>query len=86
MYIGSQFLLNSGMLDTIAGEDSDRNVKTTRLAIGITQPRRIAAITVAQRVADDRGVRLGKGITSNVFVSRNLFLNKKKQAAKLATQ
>ncbi len=57
---GSQFLLNSGMLDTIAGEDSDRNVKTTRLAIGITQPRRIAAITVAQRVADDCGVRLGK--------------------------
>ena len=50
------------MLDTVAGEDADRNISTNRLAIGITQPRRIAAITVAQRVAEDRGVRLGDDI------------------------
>ena len=50
------------MLDTVAEEDADRNIKTSRLAIGITQPRRIAAITVAQRVAEDRGVRLGDDV------------------------
>ena len=67
------------MLDTIAGEDSDRNVKTTRLAIGITQPRRIAAITVAQRVADDRGVRLGKDTHQRVRVKILIPLKKNRQ-------
>ncbi|CBK25254.2 uncharacterized protein [Blastocystis hominis] len=30
--------------------------------IGITQPRRVAAITVAKRVAEERGTELGYGI------------------------
>ena len=70
------------MLDTIAGEDSDRNVKTTRLAIGITQPRRIAAITVAQRVADDRGVRLGKD-THQTCSCQNSYSFKKKTGSEV---
>lgn len=30
--------------------------------IGITQPRRVAAITVAKRVAEERGTDLGDGV------------------------
>lgn len=30
--------------------------------IGITQPRRVAALTVARRVADEMGVRLGSSV------------------------
>ena len=34
--------------------------------IGITQPRRVAAITVAKRVSEERGCRLGREVGYSV--------------------
>jgi ATP-dependent RNA helicase DHX8/PRP22 len=42
-----QYLLETGL------------AKSGRGGIAVTQPRRVAAVTVAQRVAEERGVRLG---------------------------
>lgn len=39
--------------------DSQRHVIRSEGVIGITQPRRVAAITVAKRVAEERGAVLG---------------------------
>lgn len=60
-----QFLLESGLLDRLAaaasvkGSKRRRSVEGTGKAIAITQPRRVAAITVAQRVALESGCKLG---------------------------
>ena len=36
------------------------------LAVGVTQPRRVAAVTVAERVAEERGAILGQEVGYNI--------------------
>lgn len=40
-------------------------------AIGCTQPRRVAAMSVAARVAEERGVRLGKEVGYSIRFEDN---------------
>jgi len=55
-----QILLDAGLLD---GEDGRKHHPHARLpAVAVTQPRRVAAMTVSKRVAQERGVELGSTV------------------------
>lgn len=58
----AQYLLDSGLFRSmIAVLLSDRDG-----IIGITQPRRVAAITVAKRVCEERGAQIGEEVGYSV--------------------
>jgi ATP-dependent RNA helicase DHX8/PRP22 len=42
---------------------------TTRGKIGCTQPRRVAAMSIAKRVAEEQGVRLGEEVSMALLSS-----------------
>lgn len=43
---------------------------TSRGKIGCTQPRRVAAMSVAKRVSEEYGCRLGQEVSDSVTVAR----------------
>ncbi|CAM9805601.1 unnamed protein product [Scytosiphon promiscuus] len=45
-----------------ARKDGERSLSAKRLLVAVTQPRRVAATSVARRVADERGCRLGEEV------------------------
>ncbi|CAM9875864.1 unnamed protein product [Ectocarpus sp. 8 AP-2014] len=49
-------------LDTPAPGDGKRPSHNKKLLVAVTQPRRVAATSVAKRVADERGCRLGEEV------------------------
>lgn len=49
-------------LDTPAPGDGKRSHNKKKLLVAVTQPRRVAATSVAKRVADERGCRLGEEV------------------------
>ena len=55
-----QYILNAGT--TIFGSEGGENGTQKSFRIGITQPRRVAAMSVAARVAFEMGVKLGKEV------------------------
>ena len=58
----AQYLLDSGLFRSMIGDPfSCRDG-----VIGITQPRRVAAITVAKRVSEERGTRIGEEVGYSV--------------------
>ena len=47
----------------------ESGICTGKQLVGCTQPRRVAAISVAQRVADEMDVQLGQHVSSRLFAS-----------------
>ena len=58
----AQYLLDSGLFRSMIGD----SLSCRDGVIGITQPRRVAAITVAKRVSEERGTRIGEEVGYSV--------------------
>ena len=58
----AQYLLDSGLFRSMIGDP----LSCRDGVIGITQPRRVAAITVAKRVSEERGTRIGEEVGYSV--------------------
>lgn len=58
----AQYLLDSGLFRSMIGD----LLSYRDGVIGITQPRRVAAITVAKRVSEERGTRIGEEVGYSV--------------------
>ena len=61
-----QYLQEAGWCDRRSEDNKDAGNKNGQLLIGCTQPRRVAAMSVAKRVSDEMGCKIGNEVGYNI--------------------